>query len=96
VKPGLIRIEASLVSSLERVLSPGQLQADPALVAQGWERRFTADAQRAKEAIELYEQLGYEVRTEPMRPEELDDDCEDCGTVVAFHFLAIYTRKKSD
>jgi len=75
VKPGLIRIEASLVRSLERVLSPGQLQADPALVAQGWERRFTADAQRAKEAMELYEQLGYE---------------------VAFHFLAIYTRKKSD
>jgi len=96
VKPGLIRIEASLVRSLERVLSPGQLQADPALVAQGWERRFTADAQRAKEAMELYQQLGYEVRAEPMRPEELDDDCEDCGTVVAFHFLAIYTRKKSD
>ena len=96
MKPGLIRIEASLVSSLERILSPGQLQADPALVAQGWERRFTADAQRAKEAMELYEQLGYEVRAEPMRPEELDDDCEDCGTVVAYYFLAIYTRKKSD
>jgi len=95
MKSGLIRIEHSLVSSLERVLSPGQLQADPALVAQGWERRFTADVQRAKEAMELYEQLGYEVRAEPMRPEELDDDCEDCGTVVAFHFLAIYTRKKS-
>lgn len=95
MKSGLIRIEASPLSSLERVLSPGQLQADPALVAQGWERRFTADAQRAKEAMELYEQLGYDVRAEPMRPEELDDDCEDCGTVVAFHFLAIYTRKKS-
>ena len=94
MKPGLIRIEASLANSLERVLSPGQLQADPALVAQGWERRFTADAQRAKEAMELYEQLGYEVRAEPVRPEELDDDCEDCGTVVAFHFLAIYTRKR--
>jgi len=65
-------------------------------VAQGWERRFTADAQRAKEAMELYEKLGYEVRGEPVRPEELDDDCVDCRTVVAFHFLAIYTRKKSD
>lgn len=96
MKPGLIRIEASLGSSLDRALSPGQLQADPALAAKGWERRFTADAQRAKEAMELYEKLGYEVRAEPVRPQELDDDCEDCGTVVSFHFLAIYTRKKSD
>ena len=96
MKPGLIRIEAALGSSLDRALSPGQLQADPALAAQGWERRFTADVQRAKEAMELYEKLGYEVRAEPVRPQELDDDCEDCGTVVSFHFLAIYTRKKSD
>ena len=96
MKRGLIRIEATLGSSLDRVLSPSQLQADPALVAQGWERRFTADEQRAKEAIELYEKLGYEVRGEPVRPEELDEDCVDCRTVVAFHFLAIYTRKKSD
>jgi len=96
VKPGLIRIEAALGSTLDRVLSPGQLQADPELLAQGWERRFTADAQRAKEAMELYDKLGFEVRAEPVRPEELDDDCGECGTVVSFHFLAIYTRKKSD
>jgi hypothetical protein len=95
VKPGLIRIETSPESSLDRVLSPSQLQADPALVAQGWERRFTADAQRAKEATELYEKLGFEVRAEPVRPRDLDDDCEDCSTVAGFHFLAIYTRKKS-
>lgn len=53
MKRGFIRIEATLGSSLDRVLSPSQLQADPALVVQGWERRFTADAQRAKEAMEL-------------------------------------------
>ena len=95
MKRGFIRIEATLGSSLDRVLSPGQLQADPDLVARGWERRFTADAQRAKEAMELYEKLGYEVRAEPVRPQELDDDCGECGTVVSFHFLAIYTRRKS-
>jgi len=96
VKPGFIRIEAALGGTLDRVLSPRQLQADPELVAQGWERRFTADPQRAKEAIELYATLGFEVRAEPVRPQELDDDCGECGAVVSFHFLAIYTRKKSD
>jgi ribosomal protein S18 acetylase RimI-like enzyme len=65
------------------------------LVAQGWERRFTADEQRAREAIELYEKLGFEVRAEPVRPNELEEDCEDCRTVVAFRFLTIYTRRKS-
>jgi hypothetical protein len=95
VKPKLVQIESSLESSADRTLSPAQLQADPELVAQGWERRFTCDESRAREAVELYEKLGYEVRAEPVRPEELDDDCDDCRTVVAFHFLAIYTRRKS-
>ncbi len=90
----LIKIEALLERSAERVLSDAQLQPDPALVAEGWERRFTADEQRAKEVMELYSQLGYEVRAEPVRPEEMHDDCEDCRTVVAFHFQTIYTRKK--
>jgi hypothetical protein len=89
----LIKIEALHDRSIDRVLSDAQLQPDPALVAQGWERRFTADEQRAKEAIELYAQLGYEVRAEAVRPEELHDDCQDCRTVVSFHFQTIYTRK---
>ena len=95
MKSSLIRIEPSLNAALDRVLSPAQLEADPALVAEGWERRFTADQERAREAVELYQQLGYEVRAEPVRPQELEDDCQDCRAVVAFHFLAIYTRKKA-
>jgi hypothetical protein len=90
----LTKIEALFERSADRVLSDAQLAPDPALVAEGWERRFTADEQRAKEALELYSQLGYEVRAEPVRPEELQDDCVDCRTVVSFHFQTIYTRKK--
>jgi hypothetical protein len=95
VKSKLIWIESLLERSLDRVLSPAQLRADPALSAQGWERRFTADEQRAKEAMELYTQLGYEVRAEPVLPEELQDDCQDCKTVVSFYFQTIYTRKRT-
>jgi hypothetical protein len=29
-----------------------------------------------------------------VRAEELDDDCQDCRTVVAAHFRTIYTRKR--
>jgi hypothetical protein len=91
----IVKIESSLDGSGRRFFSDAQLQSDSSLIAQGWERRFTADDQRAKEAMELYRQLGYEVRAEPVLPEELPDDCQDCKTVVSFYFQTIYTRKRS-
>jgi hypothetical protein len=77
-----------------RVLSEAQLKADPARIADGWERRFVADGQRAREAMELYTQLGYEVCADPVRPEEMDEDCEDCQLLIQLQFKTIYTRKK--
>jgi hypothetical protein len=85
-----------LEASARRVLTEDQLAADPALLAEGWERRFVADARRAKEASELYQQLGFEVRAEPLRPTDLGDDCEDCKLVVVFQFQTIYTRRKRE
>ena len=35
---------------------------DPKLIAEGWERRFIADAKRAQDAIEMYAEMGHEVR----------------------------------
>jgi hypothetical protein len=87
--------KASLEREDQRRLSEAQLEPDPALVAEGWERRFIADPFRAKEALELYAQLGYEVRAEPVRPVELGGDCEDCRVVTLFQFKTIYTRKKA-
>ena len=89
-----VKIENLLSRSVGRFFSEAQLEPDAALIADGWERRFTADEQRAKEVTELYTQLGYEVRAEPVRADELDDDCQDCRSVVSFHFRTIYTRKK--
>lgn len=65
-----------------------------ALAAEGWERRFTADPARVKEAVELYTKLGYEVRTEPVRAAEFKDECGGCHAVPV-QFQTIYTRKKS-
>ncbi len=69
-------------------------EPDPELIAQGWERRFMTDQVRAKESIELYESMGYEVLTEPVRPAELRDECIDCKVVVYFSYVTIYVRKK--
>ena len=60
-----------------------------ALHGEGWERRFTADPQRVKEAVELYSQLGYEVRTGAAS--EFGNDCDACHA-AASQFQTIYTR----
>jgi hypothetical protein len=77
-----------------RVLSEAQLEPDPERVAAGWERRFITDATRSVEMLELYRELGYEVCADPVRPEELLDDCQGCAVVAESQFVTIYTRDK--
>ena len=78
----------------KRALSEAQIRADPELIADGWERRFVVDARRTQEMTELYQQLGYEVRAEPARAEDLGDDCDDCQLLPLLEFKTIYTRKR--
>lgn len=77
-----------------RVLSERVLEGDPRRLAEGWERRFMADGRRAEEAIALYEELGYEVCADPVRREDLGDDCDDCQLVALLKFVTIYTRRR--
>ncbi len=76
-----------------RALSEAQLAPDPKRLADGWERRFIADGQRAREMMELYRQLGFEVCADPVTPEQVGDDCADCRLLMLLEFKTIYTRK---
>lgn len=64
----------------------------PELVAQGWERRFMVGAGRAKESVELYSAMGYEVHLEPVVAADLSEECQDCRLATDF-FVTVYTRK---
>ena len=77
-----------------RFFSEAQLKPDPALVAEGWQPRFIADPRQAKEATDLYEELGFEVRAEPVPIEDMGEDCSDCQALILLQFKTIYTRKK--
>ncbi len=66
---------------------------DPELIARGWEQRFVADPVRAEEAIQLYEEMGYEVRAEPITPENMRAECGGCPMVTYVQFVTLYTRK---
>lgn len=78
-----------------------QPAADPARVlprseleAQGWIRRYVADPIRAREAMELYPRMGFEVRAEPMSPAEVGAECSGCASASCPLYVVIYTRRK--
>lgn len=66
---------------------------DPERVANGWELRFVVEALRAESLVALYESLGYEACSDPLRPDLLPPDCHDCRVAMALGFRAIYTRR---
>lgn len=70
------------------------LAPDPRLTAEGWQRRFMADPIRAREAVCLYSELGFEVRLEAAQPSELSLACGDCRLATCLAYQTIYTRKQ--
>jgi hypothetical protein len=65
------------------------------LESQGWVRQFTIDADRADEYIELFEELGEEVRIEPLTPDlMLTEECTTCILNECDKYLIIYIRTR--
>ena len=75
-----------------RALAQTQIAADQARLAEGWERRFVVEARRAPEYLELYALLGFEVCADPVRREQVADQCDDCRIALLMEFRTIYTR----
>lgn len=69
------------------------LHPDPKLLAEGWEQRFIADARMARDAVETYNELGYEVKLESVSTEGLRNECSGCKILLE-KFNVVYTRKK--
>ncbi|MFQ5904950.1 MAG: hypothetical protein ACE5JA_00085 [bacterium] len=62
------------------------------LLQRGWEKRFTASDPRLREAVELYESMGYEVLVLRATPEDLKEaECDAC--LGSETLKTIYTRK---
>jgi hypothetical protein len=90
------------MSTGDAVPAPGQgvdaaialPRGDVELTARGWQPRFVAAPPRLAEMMELYRELGYEVRAETLVDEDLDDHCAGCRLALAM-FRVVYTRKPS-
>jgi len=83
-----------VAAEVHRVLSEAQIAPDPERIAAGWERRFIADGPRIQEMTALYEELGFEVVADPVKAEQMGDDCQDCQLLIILEFKTIYTRRR--
>jgi len=63
------------------------------LIRDGWEECFTAFGERLKEAVEMYEELGFEVRLEQAEaPRDAPD--ESCKTCFRLFDKTIWVRRR--
>jgi hypothetical protein len=68
------------------------IQDDPPIDADGWVRRHLADPVRARESVELYESLGFEVMSRRLQPDDLGPECQACAASVCSSYVLIFTR----
>ncbi|MDH4221436.1 MAG: hypothetical protein OEV19_01690, partial [Candidatus Bathyarchaeota archaeon] len=61
---------------------------------EGWVKQTTIGEPRLGEIVELYKSLGYEVRLEPVRLDELDEECRRCYESEIDEVKTVYVRKK--
>ncbi len=62
----------------------------------GWERRFVADPERARELSELYVRAGFEVRVATTIPDDFDESCATCPLIRLGLLRIVYTRRKGE
>ena len=73
------------------------------LEKEGWSKRFMTSEPRLSEAVEMYQEAGFEVHLEPLPKEpecdscvgtEEEDDCRICFEGTEDLYKIIYTRVK--
>jgi hypothetical protein len=61
---------------------------------EGWIEQTTIGEPRLSEIVELYKSLGYEVRLEPVKLDELDEECRKCYEGEIDEVKTVYVKKK--
>ena len=66
------------------------------LIAGGWTKQFNTDEPRLSEAVEMYEQMGLEVRLEPVVLDPDSEACQVCFEQDCHRYQTIWTRPKGE
>lgn len=69
------------------------MNKDEELGRAGWTRRFIASGDRLRETCAQYEEIGFEVHLEPLRPDEASPECRACMTAAKEDSRIVYVRR---
>jgi hypothetical protein len=69
-----------------------EMTREEELQKEGWIKRFTTDEPRLTEAVQQYEEIGFEVLLEPLDPQA--EECTICLTGFSDRYKTIYTRRR--
>ncbi len=69
------------------------LPHDSALTDDGWEWRGNADSRRSRDLVDMYSEVGFEVRLEPIEVDNMCSACDGCKGAFS-EFSAVYIRKQ--
>jgi len=58
----------------------------------GWENRGVFDDPKLSDVVEIYEEMGFEVRLEPFEPEE-ESGCVRCMMLQPDKYKTVFVRK---
>lgn len=86
----------SSAETLHEAVCQEDLDLKDELETAGWQRRFEADAARAAELVDLYAELGYQVTTCKIAPQEIGPECAGCAIVACSRYVALYTRRPGE
>ena len=75
----------------ERCDGPTAPEGEAELLADGWKRCFIADGDRLEDAVQTYEEIGFEVTTLPIDARAAA--CTACAAALQTQRV-IYTRKR--
>ena len=70
------------------------IQGEEKLTADGWEWRCNTDTNRLREVVDTFEEMGFEVRLEPLNLERLSESCAGCMETLC-RLSAVYIRRPS-
>ena len=75
-------------------MAEGKGSREKRLETDGWVKQTTIGEPRLSEIVELYKSLGYEVHLEPVKLDELDEECRSCYESEIGEVKTVYVRKK--
>ena len=71
-----------------------EMTREEELKKEGWTKRFVTDEPRLSEAVEQYEEIGFDVLLEPV--DSTSEECTSCIAAFPERYKTIYTRPKKE